>query len=270
MKDIKYETSCEPMVVSKSIMDRFLQTENYSELLSLYLFYYYTAKWQETNTPKATNSYVAKGIGWSESKVCRFKKHLIDMELIENIKRVGDDGKVKGWYILVRFVWSGAKNHLVTRPGGGQNQGVENKVPNALNDGSLNALNNNKKNTITIGEDLSEEQYTFDEFWNDYDKKLDKQSCIRLFKKISKSDRLAIKDYIPQYKDAQPDKQFRKNPQTFLRNRSWEDEIIKREAVTPVFKKTKMLDKNGNDMGTLGVDYVVTTTPDGITFGTKI
>ena len=33
-------------------------------------------------------------------------------------------------------------------------------------------------------------------------------------------------EYIPKYKQAQPDKQYRKNPETFLRNRSWEDELI--------------------------------------------
>jgi hypothetical protein len=33
-------------------------------------------------------------------------------------------------------------------------------------------------------------------------------------------------DYIPKYKIAQPDKKFRKDPQTFLNNKSWLDEII--------------------------------------------
>jgi hypothetical protein len=32
--------------------------------------------------------------------------------------------------------------------------------------------------------------------------------------------------YIPRYKLHQPDKQYRKNPATFLYQRSWEDEII--------------------------------------------
>mgnify|MGYP003147076150 FL=1 len=35
----------------------------------------------------------------------------------------------------------------------------------------------------------------------------------------------AIK-YIEGYKKAQPDKKYRKNPDTYLRNESWNDEII--------------------------------------------
>jgi hypothetical protein len=33
-------------------------------------------------------------------------------------------------------------------------------------------------------------------------------------------------EYIPKYKEAQPDKLFRKDPATFLNNKSWNDEII--------------------------------------------
>ena len=33
--------------------------------------------------------------------------------------------------------------------------------------------------------------------------------------------------YIPNYKSATPDKKYRKNPETFLNNRSWKDELIK-------------------------------------------
>ncbi len=32
--------------------------------------------------------------------------------------------------------------------------------------------------------------------------------------------------YIPKYKAAQPNKQYRKNPETFLNNKSWNDELI--------------------------------------------
>ena len=33
-------------------------------------------------------------------------------------------------------------------------------------------------------------------------------------------------DYIEKYKQAQPDKRYRKNPDTYLRNESWNDELI--------------------------------------------
>lgn len=66
----------------------------------------------------------------------------------------------------------------------------------------------------------------FDEFWSLYDKKCDKAKCMSLWAKLSPKDKAACMEYIPRYKEAQPDKQFRKHPLTFLRNKSWNDELI--------------------------------------------
>lgn len=69
--------------------------------------------------------------------------------------------------------------------------------------------------------------YTFDEFWSDYDKKVGQKDKIeKKYNLLSEDERLRIKAYIPLYKNSQPDKQFRKNPETFLNNKSWNDEII--------------------------------------------
>ena len=72
------------------------------------------------------------------------------------------------------------------------------------------------------------EQYPFEEFWSLYDKKVGKSKSLSLYNKLSLKDRKAVFEYIPKYKLAQPDKQYRKDPETFLRNRSWEDELISR------------------------------------------
>lgn len=66
----------------------------------------------------------------------------------------------------------------------------------------------------------------FDDFWKLYDKRVGKQKCIKLWGKLTLSEQAECMKYIPLYKQAQPDKQFRKNPETFLRNKSWNDEII--------------------------------------------
>lgn len=63
-------------------------------------------------------------------------------------------------------------------------------------------------------------------FWNLYDKKVDKVSSERKWHRLSLDDHKAIIDYIPAYKKSEPDKKFRKNPLTFLNNRSWENELI--------------------------------------------
>lgn len=85
--------------------------------------------------------------------------------------------------------------------------------------------------TIPTEQPVSDDEafnVTFDTFWNAYDKKVGRPKCEKLWDKLTikeKSDCLA---YIPRYKQAQPDKQYRKNPETFLRNKSWNDELIYR------------------------------------------
>lgn len=68
---------------------------------------------------------------------------------------------------------------------------------------------------------------TFDEFWDLYDKKVGKKAkLIKKYAALSEADREKIKAHIPLYKEAQPDKQFRKDPQTYINNESWNDEVI--------------------------------------------
>lgn len=76
--------------------------------------------------------------------------------------------------------------------------------------------------------DPEEYELSFENFWRLYDKKVGKPNCEKKWNALSKSDRRAAIEYIPLYIAAQPDKQFRKNPQTFLNQKSWNDEIINR------------------------------------------
>ena len=53
--------------------------------------------------------------------------------------------------------------------------------------------------------------YPFEEFWNDYEKKVGKKDkLIPKWRKLSDADKINIKAYIPLYKTAQPDKKYRK------------------------------------------------------------
>lgn len=75
---------------------------------------------------------------------------------------------------------------------------------------------------------------TFDEFWNLYDKKVgDKGKLEKKWASLTDDERSKAIWHIPQYKSAQPDKQFRKDPGTYLNNKSFNDEIIKNGTTTP-------------------------------------
>ncbi len=69
----------------------------------------------------------------------------------------------------------------------------------------------------------------FEIFWNLYDKKVSKPKTELLWAKLNDKERELIIDYIPKYKRSQPDKAYRKNPDVFLRNRAWEDEIVTKQ-----------------------------------------
>jgi hypothetical protein len=67
----------------------------------------------------------------------------------------------------------------------------------------------------------------FSVFWDLYDKKRgDKIKLEKKWKDLGKKDREAIIEYIPKYKESQPNKIYRKDPATFLANKSWNDELI--------------------------------------------
>lgn len=72
----------------------------------------------------------------------------------------------------------------------------------------------------------------FERFWNMYDKKVGKQKCERLWNKLSGKAKEMCMERLPDYIKATPDKQFRKNPETFLRNKAWKDEIIAKRGAT--------------------------------------
>jgi hypothetical protein len=113
-----YNQNEEPIVLSKHLMDILLMQPNFAELFALYGFYYYTAKWQKTNQPKATSTYVQNGLHWGKNKVQSIKKKLKMLGLIEDIQTKNKNNQIKNHYIKVNFIWS--KNHLPdNRVGGG-------------------------------------------------------------------------------------------------------------------------------------------------------
>jgi hypothetical protein len=67
----------------------------------------------------------------------------------------------------------------------------------------------------------------FEDFWNLYDKKVgDKEKIKAKFIKLKDSEIELIFLHVPKYKIAQPDKKYRKDPSTYLNNKSWNDEVV--------------------------------------------
>lgn len=68
---------------------------------------------------------------------------------------------------------------------------------------------------------------TFNDFWELYDKKVgDKSKLEKKWIKLPQKEKYKIMEYLPKYKMITPNKQYRKMPETFLNNKSWNDELI--------------------------------------------
>ena len=95
---------------------------------------------------------------------------------------------------------------------------MENENEN-VNDIIIQTKNQDEKNKVEIFP-------TFEDFWNQYDKKVGKPKCQKIWKQIRQTDRESIVDHLDKYIASTPDKAFRKNPETYLRHNSWEDEVL--------------------------------------------
>lgn len=72
---------------------------------------------------------------------------------------------------------------------------------------------------------------SFDKFWSLYNKKVGKEKTFNKWKNLKQYEIDEILQYVPNYVRSTPDPQFRKNPLTFLNNRSWKDEIIESKPI---------------------------------------
>lgn len=100
-----YDIEDEPMIISKAVMDVILKEDNPGNIIALYVFYYYTAKWQNTNTIRATNNYAAKGLKWGEEKVLKNKGILKKLGLVEGVcDKDIKSKKIIAHYVKINFI----------------------------------------------------------------------------------------------------------------------------------------------------------------------
>ena len=77
---------------------------------------------------------------------------------------------------------------------------------------SNNTYNNNNK-------------YTFDDFYNLYNKKINKVGASKSWARLTSSEKDIVMATLPRYLSTIKDKQYQPHPTTYLNQRRWEDEI---------------------------------------------
>lgn len=75
-------------------------------------------------------------------------------------------------------------------------------------------------------EALQSPDNSFEIFWGVYDKKVGKEPSKRLWVRLRDSDKATIMKHLDKYIQSTPEKQFRKDPANYLKDRVWEDEVI--------------------------------------------
>lgn len=67
---------------------------------------------------------------------------------------------------------------------------------------------------------------TFQNFYDLYQKKVDRDLAEKSWNKVSQRGKEEIMKYIPLYIASEPDKQYRRNPSVFINKKTWQNEII--------------------------------------------
>lgn len=178
----------------------------------------------------ASNLYMGDCLGVSSSSVRQYLKILEDKNIISRDLKKKESGEVE-----IREI------KLVTPLPNSHYPSAENSLGGIANPhypSSENSLHNNKE---IIKENKKEEivNNRFDEFWELYGKKVGKEKAKSNWLKLKEKEKDECLLAIPKYTLARPDPIYRKDPERFLKNRVWEDEII--GANTPI--KSEPLDK---------------------------
>jgi hypothetical protein len=98
--------------------------------------------------------------------------------------------------------------------------------------GFTKSLENEQKIQNIIKKENNIINIPFSDFWNLYDKKVGDKDKIEIsWNKLSYKNRVLIMEYLPKYIQARPDKLYRKNPNSFINQKSWLDEIITKTFV---------------------------------------
>lgn len=71
----------------------------------------------------------------------------------------------------------------------------------------------------------------FAEFWDLYSKKTDSAKCKAKFSKLTAKEVDLLFEKLPAYIKSTPDKQYRKNPITWLNGKCWNDDIITNDPI---------------------------------------
>ena len=102
------------------------------------------------------------------------------------------------------------------------------------------AIGGNESKYVAMLDDVPQNrQIPFDEWWNLYDYKVDRSPKLeKKWEKLTDAERIRAMEHTARYVKSQPDKKYRKNPETYLSNKSFNNEIIEDNGKSNGNRKT--------------------------------
>jgi hypothetical protein len=139
----------------------------------------------------------------------------------------GNEVNTSSFTLPVKLVWSliepNLKRNIISYDKRSETYNLTEKPNKPIETLSV-SVSVSDSDTVSDTDTVKEE---FDFFWNLYDKKVgEKKALLVKWGKLKKEDKEKILLHVPKYKAAQPDKRFRKNPEAYLNQKAWNDEII--------------------------------------------
>ena len=168
--------------------------------------------------------YLSERWKWSTKKVNNFLNLLIlaQMATKETLKETGQTLLTVCNYDKYNFYFEEKKQRK--KQEGNTKETLRKQQGNNLNnDNKDNNLNNNPPTPLKCDEC---DEISFEKVWELYERKGNKKTSMKKWANLKNLCREAALKHIPLYVKATPDKQYRKNFETYLNQECWNDEII--------------------------------------------
>jgi hypothetical protein len=105
---------------------------------------------------------------------------------------------------------------------------VEQDTTNSTSVKSVQHRSTNPTDNVTDNVNVNDNEIKknyFEQFWNLYDKKVERKSCYNKFMKLDLKVIEKIINVVPFYVKSTPEVKYRKNPETWINGECWNDEI---------------------------------------------
>ena len=101
-----------------------------------------------------------------------------------------------------------------------------------------------KADSVSVSDSVNDNDINiFNDLWNLYNKKLNKEDSVSAFKKIKSSEYEVIKNHIPNFVKTFKDKQYQPYFSTYLNKKRWQDEVDTKQPVQPRLERRGTLNE---------------------------